>query len=54
MSFHEVLDDVFDKLCKTYGANNIDLVKHKQKLYQPKRKMRQTYLFSYILKLCFK
>jgi hypothetical protein len=32
MSFYEVLDDVFDKLSKTYSTNNIDLVKHKQNL----------------------
>jgi len=34
--------------------NNIDVIDVNDINIQPKRKMRQDYLFLYILKLCFK
>jgi hypothetical protein len=38
----------------TSKENLKHIKQHKNILHQPKRKMRQTYLFLYILKLCFK
>jgi hypothetical protein len=31
MNFHEVLDEVFDKICTKYGAYN-DIIKQKEQL----------------------